>query len=97
MALIHHSHLLVLEEQLILQRYSYNTIKTYKSCFKDFLIYYEKRNIENLSSKEIKGFILHLIQTKKIARATQNQYINAIKYYYERILNRPKENYKWDR
>lgn len=85
------------EEQLMIKRYSYNTIKTYKSCFKEFIDFYPKKNLNQMKNSDIQRFMIHLIKRKNIARSTQNQYINAIKFYFEKVLNRPKETYQWHR
>lgn len=78
------------KEQLILKRYSSNTVKTYCSCFLKFMLYFRKSSIDTLSKEQIKAFILYLIQEKKVSPSTQNQYINAIKFYYEKVLKKPK-------
>jgi len=78
------------KEQLILKRYSQNTIKTYSSCFQKFMGFFEKKSIDLLTKKDIKTFLLHLIQYEKVSPSTQNQYINAIKFYYEKVLKQPK-------
>lgn len=74
------------KEQLILKRYSQNTIKTYSSCFLKFIGFFEKKSIDFLTKKEITEFLLHLIQHEKVSASTQNQYINSIKFYYEKVL-----------
>lgn len=85
------------EEQLMIKRYSYNTIKTYKSCFKEFIAFYPTKTLSTIKNSDIQNFMLHLIRNKNIARSTQNQYINAIKFYFEKVLRRPKEAYQWNR
>jgi len=93
-----HQHLLYNYEELLrLRRYSFNTIKTYCSCFKSFLWYHNQCIIEELDSKSIRKYLLHLIKKKNIAHSTQNQVINAIKFYYEQVLGRPREEYRWER
>jgi len=84
-------------EQLLLKRYSENTIKTYCSCFLKFKSYYKNRSLDTLSKEEIKTFLLYLIQEKQVSPSTQNQYINAIKFYYEKVLRRPKMIFAIDR
>ena len=74
------------KEQLILKRYSQNTLKTYSSCFLKFMAFFENKSIDLLTKKEIKTFLLYLIQERKVSSSTQNQYINAIKFYYEKVL-----------
>jgi len=78
------------KEHLILKRYSQNTIKTYCSCFLKFMTFFEGKSIDTLSKDEIKKFLLHLIQLQKVSPSTQNQYINAIKFYYEKVLKQSK-------
>lgn len=78
------------KEQLVLKRYSQNTVKTYCSCFLKFMAFFKNQSIDTLSKEEIKSFLLHLIQEKKVSPSTQNQYINAIKFYYEKVLKQPK-------
>ena len=78
------------KEQLILMRYSQNTVKTYCSCLLKFKGHFKGKDIDSLSKEEIKSFLLHLIQEKKVSPSTQNQYINAIKFYYERVLGQEK-------
>lgn len=81
-------------ELLIQKRYSRNTQDIYCSYFKDFLIYFKNKNLENLSKEQINNYILNLIQTKNISISQQNQRINAIKFYYEKVLGREKEYYE---
>ena len=54
------------------------------------MAFFEKKSIDLLSKKDIQEFILYLIQHEKVSPSTQNQYINAIKFYYEMVLNQPK-------
>ena len=77
-------------EQLILKRYSQNIIKTYSSCFLKFMSFFEGKSIDALSKKDIKEFLLFLIQRQKLSVSSQNQYIIAIKFYYEKVLKQPK-------
>ncbi len=75
------------------KRYSKSTIKTYTHYFTRFL--HEIRNYkpENISAEQINRYILHLIKTEKISSSRQNQIINAIKFYYEKVLGRTREYY----
>lgn len=78
------------KEHLVLKRYSQNTIKTYCSCFLKFMIHFKGQSIDALLKEKIQAFLLRLIQQEKVSPSTQNQYINAIKFYYEKVLDRPK-------
>ena len=72
--------LIALEQQLRLCRYSYNTIKSYKSLFCAFLQHYSAVEPKTITKEQIIQYLLHLIKTKNIAESTQNQVINAIKF-----------------
>jgi len=84
-----------IKRQMAGKRYSNSTIEVYLSCLQYFNNYFEGF-IDELSRKEIENYQYHLIQ-KGYARSTQNQHINAIKYYYENILKRPRQTYYIDR
>jgi site-specific recombinase XerD len=85
--------LLQYKQKLIQRRYSVNTQKTYLSLFKKFLYRFNDKTINDISKAEIEGYIYSLIRTKNISFSTQNQIINAIKFYYERVLNRERLTY----
>ena len=50
-----------------------------------------------MERQEIKRFLLHLIEKEKVSAATQNQYINAIKFYYEKVLGQEKIKFPIER
>ncbi len=72
------------------KRYSISTKNTYSNYFKDYVNYFKGRKIENIESPEINEYILELIRTKNISPSQQNQRINAIKFYYEKVLKKDK-------
>jgi len=77
-------------EQLLLKRYSHNTIRTYLSEFKKFYSFYAIRDINTLTKDDIRHYLLFIVQKQKISVSSQNQAINAIKFYYEKVLRQPK-------
>lgn len=79
------------------KRYSENTKSIYKSYFRDFIRYFVGRKLSEISKDEINRYILKLIKEKNISPSQQNQRINAIKFYYEKILSREKEYYDIER
>lgn len=84
-------------ELLQQKRYSFNTIKTYTTYFLHFQRHFKSRNIEEVSKEEINAYLLELIKEKRISESQQNQRINAIKYYYEKVLGRQREYYQIER
>ncbi len=71
---------------LIRRRYSENTIRVYSSLFEEFINFYpDKAPIEGTES-DIRKYQDYLVKKRKISTSTQNQAINAIKFYYEKVL-----------
>lgn len=82
---------------LIQKRYSKNTQNIYCNYFKDFCIDFRKGELKNITTAQINSYILDLIKAKNISISQQNQRINAIKFYYEKVLGRKKEYYELHR
>lgn len=89
--------LLVMERKLSLRGYAANTAKTYLEQFKLFLRFYPTYAPQDLTEAEISNYLLYLINKKKVSKSTQNQAINAIKFYYEKVLGHEKKVYYLER
>lgn len=90
---LHRNELIVPEGYLNLleqKRYSSSTIKTYSAYFKDFMHAFSGRQLENISVDEINDYILFLVKSEKISVSEQNQRINSIKFFYEKVLDNDK-------
>lgn len=79
------------------RRYSENTKATYTNYFGDFVRHFEDKDLANISVEDINNYLLDLIRKQKISPSQQNQRINAIKFYYEKVLGREKQYYKIQR
>lgn len=93
----HHTALKLMAQKLSLRGYSQNTAKTYIEQFKLFLRFYSKYHPEEIEEPEITNYLLYLIQKRKISKSTQNQAINAIKFYYEKVLKQDRKVYYLER
>lgn len=80
-------------EQLKLKRYSRSTIKAYLNHFNLFLSFCGHGNTHSISQDDIKKYLLHLVNERKASGAYQNQAINAIKFYYEKVLGQQRTVY----
>jgi integrase/recombinase XerD len=81
-------------------RYSQNTLDVYSDMFEEFINYYEDFAIEDITEPMIIDFLQYLVNDRHVSTSYQNQSINAVKFYYERVLggrrkvyliNRPRE------
>ncbi len=77
-------------ELLEQKRYSKNTINIYTNYFKDFKHFFSKEALDDISIEQINQYLLELIKKDKISASEQNQRINSIKFYYEKVLEREK-------
>lgn len=84
-------------EKLQQVRYSKHTVRVYTSYFQDFQEHFRDRDVKTITSDEINGYLLHLIHEKDISSCQQNQRINAIKFYYEKVLGQERRCYKVNR
>ena len=82
---------------LIQKRYSQYTQNIYCTYFDDFCIYFEEEELDNVTTKQINLYILDLIKSKNISTSHQNQRINAVKFYLEKVLGREKQYYELHR
>jgi integrase/recombinase XerD len=87
----------MMEQKLKLRGYSENTQRTYLQNFKEFLVFYSASHPIELTELEIKNYILFLIEKKKVSKSTQNQAINAIKFFYEKVMLQERKVYLLDR
>lgn len=73
--------------------YSPRTQETYPSAFAQFLYYYKGKDYRYIKYDDIIAYLTYLVQVKKVGASTQNTAINAIKFYYEKILHQPRKTY----
>jgi len=84
-------------ESMQLKRYSKNTIRIYVSMFEEFINYYNSKEINNITEKDILIFLRYLVIERGVSSSYQNQSVNAIKYYYEKVLGTQRKFYFVDR
>lgn len=85
------------KDLLIQKRYSPNTERIYCHYFRDFVNYFDGVNIDHLTKEQINSYILRLIRKQQISTSQQHQRINAIKFYYEKILGGEKQYFELHR
>ena len=78
---------------LRLKNYSENTIRNYRNWFLIFLQNFPGRKASEISKGEILDFLVKYRNSSKWSATSQNQLINAIKFFYEKLLNQPRQVY----
>jgi site-specific recombinase XerD len=94
-SLLYFSEVTRLEEHLMLKRYSRNTISVYKSFFTIFLAFYPDIEPATIDKAQIIKFLVESTKQRKWGQTSQNQAVNAIKYYYERVLGQQRTYYEF--
>lgn len=84
-------------QKLTLKKYSQNTIKTYMHMFKQFLEYIHPMPLHQVTTAHIMHYHKELVTLRHVSSSYQNQSINAIKFYIEKVLNLPKTQYDFCR
>ncbi|MBT5438135.1 MAG: site-specific integrase, partial [Flavobacteriales bacterium] len=73
-----------IKQKLKYKRYSPNTISTYVSCLEQFNRFIQKKGLQ-INEATIYQYLMSLVE-KGYSRSSQNQHINAIKFYLEKVL-----------
>ncbi len=87
----------IMLQKLETMRYSANTIGSYTQLFEEFINFYPSRPIDEISEEEIVVYIHYLVKERGISSSYQNQAINAIKFYYEKVKGGSRTFYKLER
>ena len=67
-------------------RYSENTVKVYIPLFEEFINHFPKEDLDSLHDRHVTEFSRFLVAKRKVSASYQNQAINAIKFYFEKVL-----------
>jgi site-specific recombinase XerD len=75
-------------DTLITQRYSIATIREYYTRFAQYVAYLHPRLCDEVNEIAVNAFVCE-ISSKKVSESLINSYINAIKFYYEKVIYLP--------
>ncbi len=77
-------------EQLQLMGYSDNTIRTYVNEFIQLLKLIKGVDVKSLDAEKLRAYLLYCKNVLKLSEATLHSRINALKFYYEKVLGKQK-------
>jgi site-specific recombinase XerD len=84
-------------EKLVERRYSPATVKNYESRLVSFLKFIAPAKATDITVELIRKYLYHLADDRRVSTSTQNQAINAIKFYLEQVLGGERKTYYIDR
>lgn len=79
-----------MRKELQLLGYSVNTIQTYTKELAQLLALLKENPVNDLSDEKIRSYFLYCHNTLKLSDNAIHSRINAIKFYFEKVLKRPK-------
>lgn len=74
---------------LYLKAYSPSTIKTYTVEFAQLLYLIKAKPVNELTTEQLKSYLLYCLQELKLSENQVHNRINAIKFYFEKVLKQP--------
>ena len=87
----------LMEQKIVLSGYSASTRSIYKHAFIKFVLYHGSTDVDNLSKEEIEAYMYQLDSKSKISNSLQNVTINALKFYFEKVLGKERNLYNFQR
>lgn len=77
-------------EQLLLKGYSPNTIRTYTTEFSQLLKTIRHHPVDALTAEKLRSYFLYCIKKLKLSENLVHSRMNAVKFYFEKVLHREK-------
>jgi integrase/recombinase XerD len=81
-------------EILQLKAYSLSTINTYRNEFAQLLYIMNDRHVDELIPQRLKDYFVYCINVLELSENTMHSRINAVKFYFEKVLRREKFFYE---
>ena len=78
------------EEKLRVKRYSWRTVKSYLSHLRSFFLDHPAHAPGDITTAVIRRYIITRTKRGNYAASTQNQLLNAIKFWFEHVEGSPK-------
>lgn len=78
------------QEHIKLKGYSENTLRTYSLEFAQLLYAIKSYPVDELTAERLRSYFLYCVSELKTSESEIHSRINAVKFYFEQVLHRPK-------
>jgi integrase/recombinase XerD len=78
---------------LVMKAYSESTMHHYRQEFQKLLMLLGEMDVSTLTTEQVKSYLLWLITKKGYGESHANTAVNAIKFYFEKVLLQPRVVY----
>lgn len=75
--------------EMRLRNYRHKTIKSYLSWLRSFVKYFRPRHPRELSNEDIRNYLIHLLDERKLAASSVNQVFSALRFLYVDLYDKP--------
>ncbi|WP_293873462.1 tyrosine-type recombinase/integrase, partial [Flavobacterium sp.] len=82
--------------RLMANNYSASTMQNYTQAFVQFLMYFEYRNPESISQKEIISYLASLME-RGLSAASGHTMVNALQFYFYQVMDKKEYEFKLPR
>jgi integrase/recombinase XerD len=79
-----------MREDLVLAGFAPSTQRMYLQCARRFAEHFHRSPAE-MGEREVREYLLHLVQAKKVGPATHQVHLASLNFLYRRTLGRPEE------
>lgn len=79
----------VLSDEMRLRNYSRKTLKAYTGCLRAFIRFIHPQHPREVSDKDIRRYLIYLIETERLSASTVNQAYNALRFLFVELYHRP--------
>ncbi len=76
-----------MRDAIRLKHYSYRTEKTYVYWIRRYILFHNKRHLQEIGTAAVAQFLTHLAVQEHVAASTQNQALSALVFLYRVVLN----------
>jgi site-specific recombinase XerD len=80
--------------ELVIKQYSVNTLKLYRVEFAVLLELLGARSVDDLNEEQIRSYLLWLIEKRKYGESQIHTAVNAIKFYFEKVMKGERKVYE---
>jgi integrase/recombinase XerD len=77
-------------EEIKLNAYSPNTLRTYRNEFLQLLKVLKAKPVSDLTPDDLRRYMVYALEKEGISESTANSRLNAIKFYFEQVLKQDK-------
>jgi integrase/recombinase XerD len=78
-----------MRKEMRLRSYSPRTLEAYLGSVRAFFDFFPSKAPQTLTENEVREYLLHLLEKKKLANGTVNQIFNALRFLFVEVYKKP--------